>query len=486
MFDDLRRALHATSLIGMFLSASMAIPALANAADDSGPWQGFAWAALLTGAFWAILSVATRDAVAGGARRPGLTVRSGIVLVNMLWWGVPLVTAVALTMGPARLGYVDALFETVSGLTTTGSTVLTGLDRRDSGTLLWRSLLQWYGGTGILSLGLILLPFLNIGGMQLFRMESSDTSDKVLPRFAAIVRAIVGIYVGLTLLCALAYRLTGMSWFDAVNHAMTTLSTGGYSTHDASMGHFANPATLWVGSLFMLVAGLPFTLMIALARGRAHVRRDPQVLWYVAIILGATAIILAGRMAIQPLTGRSVAEDMFDVISVITTTGYAAGDYTTWGTIAGPLFFLLTFFGGCSGSTAGGLKIYRLVVLIEMVRANLRRVVLPNGVFPMHYGDARVDPELFRSALVMTVAFAGITGMLTLLLGALGLDLITALSGAVTALANVGPGLGEVIGPASTFQSLGADAKLALAAGMIAGRLEILVVLALFVPALWR
>ncbi|RMD89302.1 MAG: TrkH family potassium uptake protein [Alphaproteobacteria bacterium] len=480
MFEDVRRALHATSLIGAFLSANMLVPAAVNAADGSGAWEGFAWAALLSGAFWAFLSVATRGA------RPALTVRSGIVLVNMLWWGVPLLTALPLMTGPAGLGYVDALFETVSGLTTTGSTVLTGLDGRDSGTLLWRSLLQWYGGTGILSLGLILLPFLNIGGMQLFRMESSDTSEKVLPRFAAIVRAIVGIYAALTLACALGYRFTGMSWFDAANHAMTTLSTGGYSTHDASMGHFRNTATLWVGSLFMMLAGLPFTLMIAMARRRGNAPRDPQVMWYLAVILGATALIMLGRAAVQPLTARSVAEDMFDVISVITTTGYAAGDYTSWGTIAGPLFFLLTFFGGCSGSTAGGLKIYRLVVLIEMVRANLRRVVVPNGVFPMYYGDARVDPELFRAALVMTAAFAGITGLLTLLLGALGLDLVTALSGAVTALANVGPGLGEVIGPASTFQSLGADAKLALAAGMIAGRLEILVVLALFVPALWR
>ncbi len=480
MGQDFRAALHVTSVVGLILAAAMFVPALVNFGDGHDSWPDFAMAALLTGLSWGMIAAATH-----GATAP-FTPRFGIVLVNMLWWVLPVSVIGPLVLGPAQLSIPAAIFETASGFTTTGSTVITGLDGLDHGTLVWRSLLQWFGGTGILSLGLIVLPFLNVGGLQLFRLESSDRSEKVLPRAAAIIRAIVVIYVGLTAACALGYRVTGMSPFDAINHAMTTLSTGGFSTHDASMGYFTNTATLWVGSFFMALAGLPFTLFVALLLSRKNVRLDPQVIWFFAIIAATTLILLLFRSGDAVLSPRSLAEDVFNVISVITTTGFAANDYTTWGPLAGPLFFLLTFFGGCAGSTAGGLKIYRLIVLWKMVRGALKELIHPHGVFPMRYGTERIDPLIFNAALVMSVSFAGFLGLTTLVLGAQGNDFVTALSGALTALANVGPGLGEVIGPASTFKGLPSSSLLVLAAAMIVGRLEIMVVLALFMRQLWR
>lgn len=480
MGQDFRTALHVTSVVGIVLAVAMLVPALVNFSDGHESWSDFAMAALLTGLLWGMIAAATY-----GANTP-FTPRFGILLVNMLWWVLPVSVIGPLVLGPAHLTVPGAIFETASGFTTTGSTVITGLDAMDRGTLVWRSLLQWFGGTGILSLGLIVLPFLNVGGLQLFRLESSDRSEKVLPRAAAIIRAIVVIYVFLTALCALGYRLTGMSPFDAINHAMTTLSTGGFSTHDSSMGYFENDATLWVGSVFMALAGLPFTLFVALLLSRKNLRLDPQVIWFFAIIAATSVLLLAFRRGEGALSARSVAEDVFDVISVITTTGYAAGDYTTWGPLSGPLFFLLTFFGGCAGSTAGGLKIYRLIVLWKMVRGALKELVHPHGVFPMRYGRERIDPLIFNAALVMSVSFAGVLGLSTLILGAQGNDFVTALSGSLTALANVGPGLGEVIGPASTFKGLPGGSLVVLAAAMIIGRLEIMVVLALFLRQIWR
>jgi len=480
MSEDFRAALNITSMVGLVIAAAMMVPALVNLAYDHPSWVIYVQASLLTGVFWVMIGAATHGA------KTDFTPRFGIILVNMLWWGLSVGSIAPLVIGPAHLSIPDAIFETASGFTTTGSTVMSGLDGLDQGTLLWRSLLQWFGGTGILSLGLLILPFLKVGGMQLFRMESSDKSEKILPRFATIVRSIISVYVLLTALCAWAFWLSGMSPFDAVNHAMTTLSTGGFSTHDHSMGFFPNSSTLWVGAVFMALAGMPFGLFVILLFTRQTPKRDPQVFWYFAVIGAAVLLLLATRDDTFAFTARSVAEDVFNVISVITTSGFAAGNYATWGTLAGPLFFLLTVFGGCSGSTAGGLKIYRLVVLAQMVRTALRELIHPNGVFPVRYGRERVDPAIFRSALVMSIAFAGVLALTTLVLGAQGNDFVTALSGSLTALANVGPGLGTIIGPSGTFATLPDGSKLALAAAMIIGRLEIMVVLALFVPAMWR
>jgi len=480
MFDEFRAALYATSLVGLVLSASMVVPGLVNLASGEHAWVTFFRSSALTSLVWLLIAVAT----ARGPQR--YSRRFGLILVNMLWWLLPLASVAPLIFGPAQLGFSDALFETVSGFTTTGSTVITGLDALDPGTLVWRSMIQWFGGLGILSVGLLLLPFLKVGGLQLFRLESSDKFDIPMPRFIEFSKSVVTVYVLLSALCAAGYFLTGMGAFDAINHAMTTLSTGGYSTHDQSFGYFQNTSTLWVGSIFMAAGGLPFTLFVMLIFTRKKLTIDPQVYGFFIIIAIASIMILIGRQDGGAHTMRGVAEDVFNVVSVITTTGYVAGDYERWSPLAAPLFFLLTFFGGCAGSTAGGLKIYRLIVLLEMVRGALREMVYPNGVFVVRYGQRTVDSAIFRSALVFTIAFAGVLGVSTLALGAQGNDFVASLTGSLTALTNVGPGLGSVIGPAGNFAALPDSSKLTLVAGMIAGRLEIMVVLALFMPMLWR
>jgi len=480
MFAEFRAALHATSLVGLVLAGSMIVPGIVNFASGDHTWVIFFNCAALTGLIWLLIAVSTANGHVKFSRRFGL------ILVNMLWWLLPLATVPPLMFGPANLSFADALFETASGFTTTGSTVIMGLDTLDPGTLIWRSLIQWFGGLGILSVGLLLLPFLKVGGLQLFRLESSDKFDIPMPRFIEFSKSVVSVYAFLSASCAIGFLLTGMGPFDAVNHAMTTLSTGGYSTHDASFGFFPNTSTIWVGSIFMAAGGLPFTLFVMLLFTRKKLYIDPQVYGFFIIIAAASFIILLGRQGAGAHTARGVAEDVFNVISVITTTGYVAGDYEHWSPLAAPLFFLLTFFGGCAGSTAGGLKIYRLIVLVEMVRAALREMVYPNGVFVVRYGHRTVDNGIFRSALVFTIAFAGILGLCTLILGAQGNDFVASLTGSLTALTNVGPGLGSIIGPAGNFAALPDSSKYTLAAAMIAGRLEIMVVLALFMPMLWR
>jgi trk system potassium uptake protein TrkH len=305
---------------------------------------------------------------------PPPTARFGFLLVVSLWFTAPLAGAAPFLVH--GLSLTDAVFESVSGLTTTGSTVMVGLDAETRGILLWRSLLQWIGGIGILALGLVLLPYLRIGGMQLFSKESSDRSDKPLPRFASFGRTLLAIYVLATVLCALAYSAVGMSAFDAVNHAMTTLSTGGYSTYDASMGHFEGVGPLWVGSLFMMVGALPFSLYVAALVGRRAVTLDPQVRVLIAIVAAASLSLMIAREG--GFESRAAAEAVFNVISVITTTGFAASDYGTWGPYAVALFFLLTFLGGCAGSTSGAIKTYRLIVVAALLRA--------------HHGDGSCRP----------------------------------------------------------------------------------------------
>jgi trk system potassium uptake protein TrkH len=474
-----RAALHITSIVGGLVSAAMLVPAASSLAFGWGGGLDFLISALVAGLLSLLVMLATRGPV------QAFTPRFGFLLVNMLWWLTPVVFAVPLMIGAPHLSLVDAVFETASGITTTGSTVMTGLDHTDRSILLWRSITQWFGGVGILSLGLILLPYLNVGGMQLFRMESSDRSEKALPRFVDLAKYILQVYLMLSIACMLGYMAVGMAAFDAINHAMTTVSTGGFSTHDASMGYFDSLPILWVGALFMMLGGMPFTLYLMLARMKRQ-RIDPQVPIFLLLIAVTTLLLLLERPGDEAHSFESFSADLFNTISIMTTTGYAAGDYTKWGGLSVPLFFVITFFGGCAGSTAGGLKTYRLIVNFELIRAQLQSLSHPSGVFVMRYGGRRIEPEIFRAAMVMAAAFIATMAVMTVALGICGLDFLTAMSGSVTALANVGPGLGDIIGPAGTFAPLPDSAKLILSAGMILGRLEILAVLVLFTPPLWR
>lgn len=460
----------------------MLVPMSVDLAAGHPDSSAFMAASIVTLFVAVLLILATRQ-----VREP-IPLKGAFLLTTLSWCSIALFGSLPMLFGVMELRLVDAVFEAVSGLTTTGSTVVSGLDRAPPGFLLWRSLLQWLGGIGIIVMALVMLPFLRVGGMQLFHTESSDRSEKLLPTVQAIVRQIVTIYMSLSLACALAYMAAGMSAFDAINHAMTTMATGGYSTHDASIGFFEGPAVEWIGIVFMAAAALPFTRYLAAINGRPNLfLNDSQIRLFI-VFCTVVAVGLALWLAAKPewLLGDALRACLFNVVSVVTTTGYASENYGAWGPLAVSLFLAITVVGGCTGSTSGGIKMFRLEILWRWASGYTRGLFLPHAVTRPTYNGRPVDREVMIAVLSFAFIFIGSWGVLTVLLGATGLDLVTAVSGAATALANVGPGLGEIIGPAGNFSPLPDSAKWLLIAGMLLGRLEFFTVLVLLHPAFWR
>lgn len=463
------------------LAIAMLLPMAIDLHDGNPDWQVFLNSSLFVSVFSALAIVATRGAIAP------FSLRLGFFLINCLWLSTSVVAAIPYLMSSLGMSLADSVFEAVSGLTTTGSTVLTGLDGMPRGLLVWRSLTQWIGGFGIIAMGMLLLPFLRVGGMQIYQMESSTKGESPTARFKEFAMALVGIYVTFTLACAACYLAAGMSEFDALNHAMTTLSTGGFSTHDRSLGYFGEPI-LAVAIVFMLAGALPFIALVrALVLRDARRALEPQIPVLLGILVVLSALVAAGLIiGGDGPPGWVTLHATFNIVSVVTTTGYASADYMTWGTHAVGLFMLATFLGGCAGSTSGGLKTYRLVVMYQTVRSALRGLVFPNGLFVVRYGGEVVPPESIRSITVFIGAFFAALVTIAALLALMGLDYVTAFSGALTALTNTGPGLGDVIGPADNFASLPDAAKWLLSVAMLLGRLEILTVLVVFSPVFWR
>ncbi|WOG25719.1 TrkH family potassium uptake protein [Endozoicomonas sp. 8E] len=413
--------------------------------------------------------------------------RQIFLLTNTSWLTLSAFAALPLYI-QLDISYTDAFFETMSGITTTGSTVLSGLDQMNTGVLLWRSLLQWLGGIGFIVLAVAVLPFLKVGGMRLFQSESSDWSDKAMPRSGSIAKRIVCIYLGMTIFCAYLYFLGGMHGFEAINHAMTTLSTGGYSTSDSSMGHFHNPFIHWVAIVFMIFGSLPFVLFVKFLRGDSQsLLRDNQVQAFLKLLF-ILWVFLTLRLFINGDYSlfKSLTLVAFNTTSVITTTGFALTDYESWGGFAAALFLCLTVIGGCSGSTAGGIKVFRFQIAARLLGIQLKQLAHPRACFVQSYNGHKISSDILRSLIAFCFFFALLTTILTLLLSFLGLDLVTSLSGALTAVANVGPGLGDIIGPAGNFSSLPDAAKWFLSVGMLLGRLEVITVLVLFTPTFWK
>jgi len=477
---ELRAASQIVALVGLIFSLLMFIPWLAALGIG---WRGgepFLWSGLTSGFGCILILLATRG------ETPRISARFGIIVVNFLWWTIPLICALPFMLALPDLSTADAIFEATSGLTTTGATILSDLVNQPRPILLWRAIMQWIGGLGILSLGLILLPFLRVGGMQLFRMESSDRAEKPLPRLIEISKSIILIYLGLSGVCTLAYLAAGVAPFDSIAHAMTTVATGGFSTHDESLGYYQDSKVLWVAIVFMFLGGLPFSFFIALFFTRSLPKPDPQIYFFIVLILIASFIVIAVDLKLTEFSFFKLSQYIFNVVAIITTTGYASGDFMSYSGVGPVLFFFLIFIGGCAGSTSGGIKIYRFVILAQLIRSSLYELIYSRGVFLIRYGRQVVDQAVFRSAIIMITTFLSFLAIFTIILGAMGLDFITALSGSASALANVGPGIGDVIGPTGNYSSLDDPEKRVLIIAMILGRLELLVVMALFLPILWR
>lgn len=410
------------------------------------------------------------------------------LVTTLSWVSISTLASLPLVLGAPQLSFTNAVFESVSAITTTGSTVLEGIENLSDGLKLWRGMMQWLGGIGIIVMGIAILPFLKVGGMRLFHTESSDWSDKVMPRTGGIAKATLSIYVGFTLVAMLAYWLGGMAPLDAVVHAMTSLATGGFANSDASFGAYADrPHLLWMGSLFMLMGALPFVLYIRFLRGaRMALWRDQQVQGLLVLLLVVILCLTGWRMWLGTPPFEALTHVAFNVISVVTTTGYASDDYSSWGALAIVAFFYLTFVGGCSGSTSGGMKIFRFQIASILLRNQLRYLIHSSGVFPTRYNGQPITDDITRGVVAFSFFFFLTIAGLALGLAMMGLDLVTALSGAATAVANVGPGLGDTIGPAGNFAPLPDAAKWLLCVGMLLGRLEILTVLVLLTPMFWR
>jgi trk system potassium uptake protein TrkH len=478
----LRPAIYIAALCGLYLATAMFLPAMMDLYYGHEDWQVFALSAFMVGGISLMTALATRGPP------PVFTKRMGFLLVNLLWAIFSLVGAIPLFLADHDLSFAQALFESVSAITTTGSTVLAGLDNMPPGILLWRSLLHWLGGIGIVALGLFVLPFLRVGGMSFFKLESSDTSDKPFARLASFTRAFIGIYVGITLICAICYAWAGMSRFDALNHAMATVATGGFSTHDASFGYFDSIPLLWIGTFFMTISSLPFSILIVFViRRQLTALRDPQIASFIAILCGfSIALGVYHHLQNDVSLDVALAHSFFSISSILSTTGFISEDYTLWGPFALALTFFALFMGGCTGSTAGGIKTYRILVLANVIRAGFQRLVYPNIINPVRYGSATIEPETQRSVFLFVALyiFLWIIGSLAMTL--LGYDFLTSISAVITALSNVGPGIGPVIGPAGNFSTVGDPALYLLSLMMLLGRLEILTVLVLLTPLFWR
>jgi trk system potassium uptake protein TrkH len=421
------------------------------------------------------------------SKRSGLSIQQTFLLTTGVWLMLPVFGALPFVFGATEARYVDAFFEAMSGLTTTGSTVFEGLEDLPQGLLLWRGLLQWFGGIGIIVVAMVFMPELRIGGMQIFRSEGFDTFGKILPRATEIASRISVIYLTLTAVCALSYVVLGMDGFDAVVHAMTTVATGGFANYDTSFAVFP-PGVEYAAALFMILAALPFVRYVQLLAGTAKpLLYDTQIRAFLVTLL-ILSVVLALYLSVSQsqASEQSLRKALFNSVSILTGTGYSSADYMKWGPFAVVLFFFAGLVGGCAGSTSCSIKVFRYQLLMASVSAQVRKLHSPSGIFQPRYEGRPVAEDILSSVMAFFVLFFVTLGAIAILLGLTGLDFITSVSGAAAALANVGPGLGPQIGPAGTFAGLNDTAKWILSAAMLIGRLELMAVFVLFTSQFWR
>ena len=479
---DLRPVFFICGILIAALGGIMIVPAIVDAASGETEWKAFALSALLTVFVGGALMLTSR------IESMSLNLRQAFLFTGLGWFSIAAFGSLPFALADLGLSPVDAFFESMSGITTTGSTVISGLDKAPPGILLWRSIMQWLGGIGIIVFALAFLPILRVGGMQLFKTEAFDTPEKVLPGAAQIALSIGGAYVLLTSIVMFALTLAGMPAFDALNHAMTSIATGGYSTKDASIGHFDSMAIDWVLTAAMIVGSLPFILLVGILSGRLRpLLRDSQVHWFLSIVALAVVsvalwLVLVGKMPLAEAATKA----SFNVISMMTGTGYTTANFNHWGGMPLVVILTLMFVGGCAGSTTCGIKVFRFQVAYAIARVQISRLLQPHGIFIATYNRRPITDEVAGSVMGFFFLFVASFAVLAGILGLTGLDFITAISGAATAIANVGPGLGPVIGPEGNFSTLPDAAKLALSGGMLLGRLELYTVLILFAPRFWR
>ena len=415
-----------------------------------------------------------------------LNLQQAFLLTALSWLSIAIFGSLPFIFSSVNFSFTNAFFESMSGITTTGSTIISNLENMPKGILLWRAILQWLGGIGIIVMAITLMPIMNVGGMQLFKISNNDSSEKILPKSKEIALRLIYIYSGLTMLCAISYKILGMNIFDSLTHSMTTIATGGFSNYNMSIGFFDNVYIEISAMIFIISGSLPFIAYIKFLSGDKKIFfSDIQIKTFIKIIIISIVILLV-YLFINNSNQINLRSIFFNVISILTGTGYVNAQFDDWGGFPIVLFLVLMLIGGCAGSTTCGVKIFRIQILYSFISIQLKKIIYPKGIFVIKYDKNPVDNKFIGSIISFIFMYLIIFFLITALLSLTGLDFITSISGAATSISNVGPGLGSVIGPNGNFSSLPDISKWVLSLGMILGRLELFAILVLFLPSFWR
>ena len=418
-----------------------------------------------------------------------LNLRQTFLFSTLAWLIVAIFGSLPFLLSANEFTISEAFFESMSGITTTGATIISDLDNSPKSILLWRAIMQWLGGIGIVVMAITILPLLKVGGMQLFKMEGPDSTEKILPRTIEVAAIIISTYLALTFFCGLFYWLFGMTIFDSICHAMTTIATGGFSTHNDSIGFFKNSNIEIIASLFIILGSIPFISYLKFSQGNRKIFfRDVQIKGLIYLLSISTAIMFLYLLFINFESSLidKVRISSFNVISILSGTGYVTDDFGLWGKFSLIFFLFLMFIGGCAGSTACGIKIFRLQMLLIFLKDQIKKLVYPNSVIITKYNNQKISDDFIKSIIIFIFTFLFIFLIIAMLLSISGLDFITSISGAASSISNVGPGLGDMIGPNGNYKALPDLSKWILTAGMLLGRLELFAVLVLFFPSFWR
>ncbi len=415
-----------------------------------------------------------------------ISLPQAFLLTALSWLSIAIFGSLPFVFSEINLSVTDAFFESMSGITTTGSTIITNLNETPKSILLWRGMLQWLGGIGIIVMAITLMPLMNIGGMQLFMISTSNTPEKILPKSKEIALRLILVYSGLTFICALFYKIFGMNFFDSIVHSMTTIATGGFSNYNQSIGYFDSSLIELTSIIFIILGSIPFIAYIKYLNGDKKIFfNDTQIKTFFKIVI-FSILLMYFYLSIKNQNISDIRSVAFNVISILTGTGYVTQNFSEWGQFPLIYFLILMFIGGCAGSTACGIKIFRVQILFQFISAQLKKIIYPRGIFKIKYENSNIDEKFLASIISFIFLYIVIFFVITALLSTSGLDLTTSISAAATSISNVGPGLGDIIGPNGNFSNLSDFSKWILSLSMILGRLELFAVLVLFIPSFWR
>ena len=462
-------------ILGIFMFVPIIIQFVYSEIDSS-----FLGASIVTIIFGSLFLLSNLD------HERKLSLQQAFLLTALSWLSIALFGSLPFIFSDLNFSFTNAFFESMSGITTTGSTIISNLSEMPKAILLWRAILQWLGGIGIIIMAITLMPIMNVGGMQLFQISNNDSSEKILPKSKEIALRLIYIYSSLTLFCLITYKIFGMGFFDSLTHSMTTIATGGFSNYNESIGFFDSISIEISSMIFIILGSVPFIAYIKFINGNKKIFfKDSQIKFFFGVII-FSIIVLTLYLLLNKSDEVNLRSIFFNVISILTGTGYVSAEFDGWGSFALILFLVLMFIGGCAGSTTCGVKIFRIQILYLFVSNQLKKIIYPKGIFVLKYDQNPIDNKFISSIISFIYLYFILFFSLTALLSLTGLDFITSISGAATSISNVGPGLGSIIGPNGNFSTLPDISKWILSFGMILGRLEIFAILVLFLPSFWR